>query len=153
MPYIYVGTPAQVAALQTRDLLLSHPWHAIWCPPPQWIPWHVQLAPTGGEPILLVWRPTPGGALTVLGCGEIVAAPAPAFGSPVLWTNGTAPGLRPLAQGLGYGGPLNMAFLRLSHVSPSPTLQSSTPLPPLQSGMNEVPAQSWQPGPLLPCGC
>ncbi len=159
MPYVYVGTPAQVAAAQTGNLLLTHPWHAIWCPPPAVAQaWPHGNPPMAGDELLLVWRGGTDGPLVPLGCGTIVAPPLPIahLGSAMLWTNGSQTGLMNTAQQLGYKlapTPADTAFLRLEAILANPTLSSAAAGLPLHSGLNYVPAKLWTGGSPLPCTC
>jgi hypothetical protein len=53
----------------------------------------------------------------LLGGGRIQQAPRDLFGTNILWTGPDDSGLRVAAVQLGYGGPTNMSFLRLTVVT------------------------------------
>lgn len=138
MPWIYCGTDQQVDATNTQDLLIAQ--DAIWCPPPIRNPWPGN--PVGGEPLWLVWRAVNGGPVLLLGAGIILAAPRHLFQTEILWTNPDMPGMRQYAQGLGYAGPTNMAFLRLHRIVYPPKVKSLQGIGELAGGLNvATPAQ------------
>lgn len=103
--YIYCATDPPVGAAGTQQLLLA-PWNAIWYPPPR-----QGGQPSVHDPVWLVWRSGDSG-LHLLGGGRVLLTDD---GS-LLWTNRAHPGVSQFARGLGYGGPSNMAFLRLENV-------------------------------------
>lgn len=110
--FVYIGTNVQVGAANTAALLRK--WRAIWCPPPNLRPWHVQQHPVPGDRLWLCWMPdTDATTLHVLGGGYIEAAPRQLFDTVLLWTNLDLPGVAPAARALGYEGSNNMSFLRL----------------------------------------
>jgi len=109
--YTYCGSQSAVGLDETAKLLADR--HAIWCPPPTRIPW--ALTPTAGSHMWLFWRD--GVALSLLGGGILRESPRKCYGSNLLWTNRSYPGVRDAAESLGYRGGTGMAFLRLDEVS------------------------------------
>ena len=69
----------------------------------------------------------------------LAATGALLFGSPVLGTNGTWPGIRPAATILGYPGPTNMAFTTLlgARALPGPAFPAIG-IAPLRAGWNRL---------------
>jgi len=161
VPYVYVGTQAQVDQVRTAALLLVHDLHVIWCPPPGIIPWNAPNWPVGGEDILLAWRADEQAQLVPIGVGQLLPTPAPPkYGTQVLWTMADLPAVNPFSQpptGVGYGGGQGASYLRLEHVGVVPQLDVAplvAAFPPLQAGMNEIPGPApWGAGAALPCGC
>ena len=100
---IYCGTNP-VGPENTKAMLASE-FRAIWAPP-----MHRHAPVEAGDRIWLFWRAASSPLL--LGGGVVTATPE----GKIDWTNRTAPGIRATAQDLGYGGPTNMAFLKLTHV-------------------------------------
>jgi len=100
---VYCGT-APVGPAETRTLLVGK-FNAIWCPPMA-----RRLTAAEGDALWLVWKPAADSIPVLLGGGRVITPEA----GESLWTNRTAPGVRESAQQLGYGGPTNMAFIRLS---------------------------------------
>lgn len=106
---IYRGSPP-VGALETQELLAG-PFNAIWSPP------RYRRAPlTSGDRVWLLWQAANGNA-HLLGSGLIRFTDE----GQAAWTNRSAPGIVDAARRLGYGGPSNMAFLRLADVRIAPT--------------------------------
>ncbi len=101
---IYCGTEP-VGSAETQALLAG-PFAAIWSPP-----MHRRASPQLGARLWLLWR-SEGQAPVILGVGNVLLTPD----GRADWTNRTAPGVVEAARALGYGGPTNMAFLRLSDV-------------------------------------
>lgn len=101
---VYCGTE-KVGALETREMLAG-PFAALWSPPM----WR-KAAVNDDDRIWLLWK-SRGGPIVLLGGGRVMAAPE----GRIDWTNRTAPGIVDAARELGYGGPTNMAFLRLRDV-------------------------------------
>ena len=101
---LYCGTNP-VGPDDTQAMLASK-FRAIWSPP-----MHRHAPLRAGDRIWLLWRAAEGAAL-LLGGGVVVATSE----GKVDWTNRTAPGIVVAADNCGYGGPTNMAFLRLTHV-------------------------------------
>jgi hypothetical protein len=100
---VYCGT-VPIGPDNTRKLLAST-FSAIWCPP------SARRVPVSeGDGVWLVWKSEREGIPMLLGGGRIMASEP----GQSLWTNRTAPGVREAAQQLGYGGPTNMSFLRIS---------------------------------------
>ena len=101
---IYRGT-VPVAATETQ-MLLSGSYSAIWSPP-----MNQKVAVSVGDRVWLLWQ---GKAVAddpiLLGVGVVMAAPD----GEATWTSGRVPGIRKAAMDLGYRGPTNMRFLRLS---------------------------------------
>lgn len=104
--FIYCGTEPPVGAAGTQQLLLG-PFNAIWFPPV--VP---ATEPANGDLIWLVWRSSLTAVPLLLGGGRVTTTDD----GRIRWTNATLPGVRPDAEALGYGGPRNMAFLRLTGV-------------------------------------
>ncbi len=102
--FVYCGTDPPVGAIGTQQLL-EGPFKAIWCPPLR-----LPAEPSAGDRVWLIWRASPASHPVLLGGGRVVATEE----GRGLWTNRTLEGVRQAAQGLGYGGPTNMAFLHLS---------------------------------------
>jgi hypothetical protein len=101
---LYCGTDP-VGPRETQRLLASE--HgAIWLPP------FSKVAVASGDRLWLLWQGGTGRGPLLLGGGRIELT---SEGKPT-WTNRTAPGVREAAQAQGYGGPTNMAFLRLTGV-------------------------------------
>src|SRR5690349_17690959 len=109
--------------------LLESPMHAIWYPPRA-----RRTRPAPGDLMWLVWRERPGSPVVVLGGGRLRPTPE----GDLLWTNRTAPGIRELAKEYGYGGPTNMAFLRLEHATSVPANLWITCLESVPSGVSEA---------------
>lgn len=101
---IYRGSPP-VGAAKTQALLTG-PFAAVWAPP-----MYRHATAAHGDRLWVLWQPE-GQAPQLLGRGFILVTKE---GSPD-WTNRTAPGIVEAAQDQGYGGPTNMAFLRLRDV-------------------------------------
>lgn len=84
----------------------------------------------------LLWK-APDSQARLIGSGRIRAAP----NGGVSWTNRTAPGIVPMANALGYGGPTNMAFLRVREgwISPDDTVTDAVaePAPGLVAATDE----------------
>lgn len=108
--WIYCCTAPPVDAHGTQALLRSEA--AIWSPPPGLWPW--PGIPVPDETLYLVWQETPGEPILLLGCGTILAAPRPLYGTTVLWTGRDAPRMRAYAEELGYSGGPAMSFIRLA---------------------------------------
>jgi hypothetical protein len=125
--FVYCGTPP-VSDTSTLGLLES-PMHAIWYPPMA-----RRTNPSPGDLIWLVWRERLGSPAIVLGGGKLRATPE----GDLLWTNRTAPGIRELAKEYGYGGPTNMAFLRLEHPRIAPANLRVPGLESVPSGVSEI---------------
>lgn len=157
MAYVYVGTAQQVDAVRTASLLVAHPLHAIWCPPPNLRPWNVIVAPVGNEACLLVWREGNDGPVIPIGFGNFLPAAAQNYGTGVLWTNANLGGLNPFAQGIGYEGGTGACYLRLRAVSLIPQAACANlaqALPALQNGLNQIgDPPPWNPGIPIPCQC
>ena len=102
---LYCGAPP--VGPDKTTALLEGSFNAVWAPP-----MGMNTPIEEGDRLWLVWREARADAATLLGTGVVLPTPA---GS-VMWTNRTAPGIRQAAIALGYGGPTNMAFLRLGHV-------------------------------------
>lgn len=118
---LYCGTnPVGPAA--TQELLIGK-FRAIWAPP-----MYRQSIARSGDRIWLMWRDRPADEPVLLGQGIV----QPTREGKVDWTNRTAPGIVAAARSCGYGGPSNMAFLRLQDVS-SP--ESTT----VVSGLGRIP--------------
>lgn len=103
---IYCGTE-KVGAVETQAMLAG-PYAAVWSPPM----WRY-VAPGDGDRLWLLWRDGGLGTPRLLGVGRVLGAP----GGRIDWTNRTAPGIVEAAREQGYGGPTNMAFLRLRDVA------------------------------------
>jgi hypothetical protein len=103
--------------------------HAIWFPPGA-----RRTKPSAGDEIWLIWREKPGAVATVLGAGKLRATPE----GDLLWTNRSAPGIRQLAKEFGYGGPTNMAFLRLERPRIAPSNLTMRGLEDLPTGLSEA---------------
>jgi hypothetical protein len=56
----------------------------------------------------------------------------------LLWTNRSAPGIRELAKEFGYGGPTNMAFLRLERPRIAPANLTVAGLENVPTGLSEA---------------
>lgn len=106
--YMYCGTGTHVNATNTQALLVGQ-YNAIWYPPMA----RVNPPPVAGERVWLVWRAEDRAVPLLLGGGRIVVTNE----GNVLWTNRTLPRVRQEAIAMGYGGPLNMVFLRLNNVA------------------------------------
>ena len=102
---IYCGAPP--VGQEATQALLAGPFRALWSPP-----MHRHAAPAAGDRVWLVWRGSTHDSTFLLGGGIIDATDE----GKVDWTNRTAPGIVDAARLAGYGGPTNMAFLRLTHV-------------------------------------
>lgn len=102
---IYCGTE-RVSATGTQALL-SGPFAAVWSPPML-----RRVSPASDDRLWLVWRPSSQPTSWLLGVGYLIC-PSPQNCD---WTNSTAPGIVDAARAHGYGGPTNMAFLRLRDV-------------------------------------
>ena len=102
---LYCGTE-KVGAAETQAMLAG-PFAAVWAPPM----WRYAM-PGEGDRLWLLWRDTRAPAPLLLGVGRILSAP----GGRADWTNRSAPGIVEAARAQGYGGPTNMAFLRLRDV-------------------------------------
>jgi hypothetical protein len=102
---IYCGNE-KVGAAETRAMLVG-PFAAVWSPPM----WR-KAAVADGDRLWLLWQAAGVPAVRLLGGGRVMGAPD----GRVDWTNRTAPGIVDAARALGYGGPTNMAFLRLRDV-------------------------------------
>jgi hypothetical protein len=124
---IYCGTPP-VSDTNTLGLLES-PMHAIWYPPMA-----RRTKPALGDAVWLVWRERPGALAIVLGAGKLRATPQ----GDLLWTSRTASGIRELAREFGYGGPTNMAFLRLERPQIAPAHLTVSGLESVPSGLSEA---------------
>jgi hypothetical protein len=70
----------------------------------------------------------------VLGGGKLRATPE----GDVLWTNRSAPGIRELAKEFGYGGPTNMAFLRLDRPRIAPSNLTVPGMEDAATGLSEA---------------
>jgi len=127
---IYCGTEPQVGVAGTQQLLLG-PFNAIWFPPAGPAP-----EPAKGDLIWLVWRSSSTSVPLLLGGGRV----ATTDDGRIRWTNATLPGVRPAAEALGYGGPSNMAFLRLTGVV-SPQGLNPVNVGRITSGLNIASAQ------------
>jgi hypothetical protein len=123
--YIYCGTEPPVGVDGTQDLLVSS-FNAIWCPRRR-----VAVEPKPEERLWLVWRNNDGAIPLLLGGGRLLA---PDY-SGIFWTNASLPGVRPAAEGLGYRGPTNMMFLRLTGVV-IPAKRSSVNVGTIRPGLN-----------------
>lgn len=123
--FIYCGTVQAVHADGTQALLLG-PYEAIWYPPPR-----LAVEPSAGDRLWLVWRSSPDNVPLLLGGGRIRVTNE----GQVLWTEATLPGVRGEAIGLGYGGPSNMAFLRLTGIK-APQGRLPVDLGQISSGLN-----------------
>lgn len=115
MAYAYMATANQVDAVNTQALF-ADPHNAIWCPPPNLIPWHVQVEPEDKDAIWLLWRDSSTAGAVLLGTGSLLIGPPARYGTNALWTDPDALGLRAVAEKLGYGGGYGMSFLRLRRV-------------------------------------
>ncbi len=109
--------------------LLESPMHAIWFPPGA-----RRIKPSPGDDIWLIWRESPGSRAVVLGAGKLRATPD----GDLLWTNRSVPGIRELAKEFGYGGPTNMAFLRLERPRIAPSNLSVAGLESVPTGLSEA---------------
>ena len=110
---VYRGTDP-VDAVATQALLAGR-FSAVWSPP-----LNRKAVAHAGDRLWLVWQAKKAGSVPVLlGVGTVLETPK----GKVFWTNATAPGIVGAATKLGYGGPNNMAFLRLN----KPTMMSSRP--------------------------
>jgi hypothetical protein len=103
---IYCGTD-KVSDAGTQAMLAG-PFAAMWSPP-----MYRRATPALGDRVWMLWRPSAGAAPHLLGVGRVLAAP----NGGIDWTNRTAPGVVAAARGHSYGGPTNMAFLRLGDVA------------------------------------
>jgi hypothetical protein len=103
---IYCGS-GKVGAAETRAML-EGPFAAIWSPP-MWRKESIEP----GDRVWLLWRASQRPAVLLLGGGYVMSAPE----GRIDWTNRTAPGIVAAAREQGYGGPTNMAFLRLERVA------------------------------------
>ena len=72
---------------------------------------HRHASVSAGDRIWVLWRSEDDAPL-LLGGGVVRSTPE----GMIDWTNRTAPGIVAAARGRGYGGPTNMAFLRLENV-------------------------------------
>ena len=70
----------------------------------------------------------------VLGAGKLRPTPD----GDLLWTNRSAPGIRELAKEFGYGGPTNMAFLRLERPKIAPANLTVAGLENVPTGLSEA---------------
>lgn len=131
--FIYCGSDPPVGVSGTQELLLGE-FNAIWFPPTR-----LTTEPVKGDSIWLVWRSAYSAVPLLLGGGRVVTA----IDGRIRWTNATLPGVRPTAQSLGYGGPSNMAFLRLSGVV-SPKGHSPANIGTINNGLNIASAQQVQ---------
>lgn len=95
------GPPVGAAATQT---LLASTFAAVWSPPI-----YRHATPSNGDRLWLIWQARKE-APRLLGLGAIELTED---GRPY-WTNRTSPGIVKAARDLGYSGPPNMAFLRIS---------------------------------------
>ena len=102
---LYCGAPP-VSPEKTVSLL-EGPFNAVWAPP-----MGLNVPFTADDQLWLVWRRSREEPALLLARGTLLGK---ASGG-VTWTNRTAPGIRDAAMKLGYGGPTNMAFLRLGEV-------------------------------------
>jgi hypothetical protein len=118
---IYRGTPP-VGPAETQALLASE-FAAIWSPP-----MYRHASAAEGDRVALVWQEKTEDP-QLLGWGSLIFAPE----RNASWTNASAPGIVEAARAKGYGGPTNMAFLRLRGV------QIASSCPPI-SGLGNVPA-------------
>lgn len=116
---IYCGT-VPVGAAETQSLLAGV-FGAIWSPP-----MHRRVSPAKGDRLWVLWLNPPSSPL-LLGAGRVLFTPEDRFD----WTNRTAPGIVHAARALGYGGPTNMAFLRLGEA------QAQRDMPPIE-GLGEI---------------
>jgi hypothetical protein len=103
--------------------------HAIWFPPGA-----RRVKPSPGDNVWLIWRETAGSRAVVLGAGKLRATPD----GDLLWTNRSAPGIRELAKEFRYGGPTNMAFLRLDHPSIAPSNLAVAGFESVPTGLTEA---------------
>lgn len=95
--------------------------------------------PSAGDRLWLVWRSFPNAVPLLLGAGRIrVTDEGQAF-----WTNRTLPRVRQAARDLGYRGPTNMKFLRLTEVV-SPQGQPPVDIGQISPGLNVVNPQQSQ---------
>ncbi len=101
---IYRGTPP-VGPAETQALLASE-FAAIWSPP-----MYRHTSASEGDRVALVWQSNAEDP-QLLGWGILIATPE----HNPSWTNASAPGIVEAARAKGYGGPTNMAFLRLREV-------------------------------------
>jgi hypothetical protein len=102
---LYCGTDP-VGPEETQRLLAGE-FRAIWFPPSA-----RKSAAAAGDRLWLLWQGAPGRGPRLLGGGRVDLTPE----GKLTWTNRTAPGVRDAARAAGYGGPTNMAFLRLTDV-------------------------------------
>ena len=102
---LYCGTEP-VGPVDTQAMLAGK-FRAIWAPPMD-----RRASITAGDRIWLLWRAATGASPLLLGGGVVRATPE----GKIDWTNRTAPGIVAAARERGYGGPANMAFLRLGRV-------------------------------------
>jgi len=101
---IYRGSPP-VGAAETQALLTGE-FGAVWSPP---MYRHAMVSP--GDRLWVIWQ-ADGQTAYLLGRGRVLFTEDGA----AEWTNRTAPGIVKAAQDQGYGGPTNMAFLRLDDI-------------------------------------
>ena len=102
---IYRGSPP--VGLAETQALLAGTFTAIWSPPR-----YRHAAAAAQDHVWVVWQ-AEGEPVRLLGVGNILATPEGA----AEWTNRTAPGIVVAAREQGYGGPTNMAFLRLENLA------------------------------------
>lgn len=124
---IYCGTD-KVAARETQ-LLLRGTFGAIWSPPML-----RRTVPLDGERLWLIWRETQTAPPLLLGVGNVRSTPD----GDVVWTNASAPGVVEAARALGYDGPTNMAFLRLSDVVVFDSMPILNDLEDVEPGLQEA---------------
>jgi hypothetical protein len=101
---IYRGSPP-VGPAETQALLAGD-FGAVWSPP---MYRHATVSP--GDHLWVIWH-ADGQAPHLLGRGLVLFTED----GVAEWTNRTAPGIVKAAQDQGYGGPTNMAFLRLRDI-------------------------------------
>jgi len=102
---LYCGTNP-VGPDATKSLLAGV-FRAVWAPP-----MYRHTSPEAGDRVWLLWRNRLEDTPLLLGGGIVESTPE----GRVNWTNRTARGIAAAARSCGYGGPSNMAFLRLLRV-------------------------------------
>jgi hypothetical protein len=102
---LYCGAPP--VSPENTVGLVEGPFNAVWAPP-----MGLNVPFTADDQLWLVWRRSRGEPALLLARGTLLGKPS----GGVTWTNRTAPGIRDAAMKVGYGGPTNMAFLRLGDV-------------------------------------
>ena len=122
---LYCGTDP-VGPEHTKAMLAGE-FRALWAPP-----MHRHTPVAAGDRIWLLWRSADRESQVLLGGGVVTVTPE----GKIDWTNRTAPGIVAAARARGYGGPTNMAFLRLDHVRVVDGKAAASALGPIAIGLS-----------------